>query len=450
MRLKQVIVTSVLSKPQVFWAAVFLRGVVVIIEMLSTGDEVLQGDIVDTNAAWAGQQLAEHGLKFSRRQTVADDLAMLVEVIDECCQRADWLLVNGGLGPTSDDLSAEAAAKLLGVQLELNQQWVENMQQWYRQKQREMPRSNLKQAMLPQGAELINNPVGTACGFIVTHHQCQVLFTPGVPGEFKRMLSDSWLPRLSDGESTSVKRFFAFGLSESGIAQQLADIDLPEGVRLGFRAARPSIEVKVFSPNEVSKPILRVYEQIRAQLKEQLFSEDDGNWAALVQEKMIAKGLKLTCAESCTGGMLASQLVSVPGSSAYFERGFVTYTNQAKAQMLGVASQLLDDYGAVSIEVAEAMAKGALAHSDADIALSITGIAGPDGGSDEKPVGTVCFALVSARHCFVQRLLMAGRTRQAIRETAAATALDMLRRYLNDQPIWGDYDLIHRIQAEQS
>ncbi|CAG9296012.1 CinA family nicotinamide mononucleotide deamidase-related protein [Celerinatantimonas diazotrophica] len=421
-----------------------------IIEMLSTGDEVLQGDIVDTNAAWAGQQLAERGLKFSRRQTVADDLATLVEVMDECCQRADWLLVNGGLGPTSDDLSAEAAGKLLGVPLELNQQWVANMQQWYRQKQREMPPSNLKQAMLPQGAELIDNPVGTACGFIITHHQCHVLFTPGVPSEFKHMLSHSWLPRLSDGDSTRVKRFFAFGLSESGLAQQLADIELPAGVRLGFRAARPSIEVKVFSQKVLTPEIKRVYELIRAQLKEQLFSEDNGNWAEFVQHKMIAKGLKLTCAESCTGGMLASQLVSVPGSSAYFERGFVTYTNQAKVQMLGVSSQLLEHYGAVSVEVAQAMAKGALAHSEADLALSITGIAGPDGGSDDKPVGTVCFALATAQSCFTQRLLLTGRTRQAIRETAAATALDMLRRYLNEQPIWGDYDLIRRIQTEQS
>ncbi|MFM2478964.1 competence/damage-inducible protein A [Celerinatantimonas sp. MCCC 1A17872] len=421
-----------------------------IIEMLSTGDEVLQGDIVDTNAAWAGQQLAERGLKFSRRQTVADDLPTLVSVLDECCQRADWLLVNGGLGPTSDDLSAQAAAMLLGVELELNQSWVENMQRWYEQKQREMPQSNLKQAMLPQGAELIDNPVGTACGFIITHHQCQVLFTPGVPSEFKHMLTHSWLPRLSDGQSANVKRFFAFGLSESGIAQQLDELELPKGVRLGFRAERPSIEVKVFSEKSAAPHVEHLYEQIRGKLKEQLFSEDESNWAALVQKQMIDKNLKLTCAESCTGGMLASQLVSVPGSSAYFERGFVTYTNQAKQQMLGVQSQLLDNFGAVSIEVAEAMAKGALKHSEADIALSITGIAGPDGGSDEKPVGTVCFALATAQSCFTQRLLMTGRTRQAIRETAAATALDMLRRYLNNQPIWGDYDLIRRVQVKQS
>lgn len=418
--------------------------------MLSTGDEVLQGDIVDSNAAWVGQQLLEQGLKFTRRQTVADDLEMLVDVLDESCQRADWLLVNGGLGPTSDDLSAQAAAQLLGVPLELNSYWVEQMQQWYTSKRKEMPKSNLKQAMLPQGAELVNNPIGTACGFIIRHHQCQVLFTPGVPSELKQMVNEQWLPRLQGEQKAAIKRFFAFGLSESGIAQRLDGMMLPPGFRLGYRAARPSIEVKVFSPEHATiAQQEQVNHQIRQLLGHEIFSEDTGNWAGALQQQMIERHLKLTCAESCTGGLLASQLVHESGSSAYFERGFVTYTNLAKQQMLNVDEHLLEKYGAVSNEVVLAMAQGALAHSDADIALSITGVAGPNGGSEDKPVGTVCFAIATAQKSYAQRLIVSSRGRTAVRETSVAITLDMLRRYLNDLPIFGQYDLIERVSWEQ-
>lgn len=415
--------------------------------MLSTGDEVLQGDIVDTNASWVGQQLSELGLKFSRRQTVADDLSSLIEAIDEACQRSDWLLVNGGLGPTTDDLSTEAASQLLEVPLELHNEWLEAMQRWYQKLDREMPKSNIKQAMLPQGAELIDNPIGTACGFIIRHHQCQVLFTPGVPSEFKKMVTDHWLPRLGAGgdQGVTVKRFFTFGLSESGLSDRLDPLQLPSGVRLGYRSARPHIEIKIFSERYQHHEMEAVYQQIREQLGAQLFSEDHSRWCELLQQQMIAKKLRLTVAESCTGGMLASQIVAEAGSSAYFERGFVTYTNEAKQQMLEVPTNLLVTYGAVSTEVAGAMAKGALAHSEADVALSITGIAGPGGGSDEKPVGTVCFGLATDKLCVVQRQRLPGRSRTGIRETAAAVALDMLRRYLNDQPLLGDYDLIKRI-----
>ncbi|CAG9000552.1 MAG: Nicotinamide-nucleotide amidohydrolase PncC [Candidatus Celerinatantimonas neptuna] len=421
----------------------------VIIEMLSTGDEVLQGDIVDSNAAWVGRQLSEKGLKFARRQTVADDLETLVSSIDEICQRADWLLVNGGLGPTSDDLSAPAAAQMLGVPLELNKQWLTRMQNWYDLLGRSMPSSNMKQAMLPQGAQMIDNPVGTACGFLIRHYQCQVLFTPGVPGEFKRMVLDQWFPRLPAGNNGLVKRFFTFGLSESGVGEQLSQLDLPEGARLGYRSSRPSIEIKVFYEQDQQAQMPAFYQQIRQKLGAQIFSEDDGHWQAYIQSMMLEKGLKLTVAESCTGGMLASQLVSEAGSSGYFERGFVTYSNEAKQQCLGVSKDLLEQYGAVSNEVAQAMAKGALEHSEADLALSTTGIAGPDGGTDNKPVGTVCFALASRDNCWVQRLLLPSRGRLSVREMAAATALDMLRRYLMDLPVLGDYDLIRRIDEDK-
>ncbi|MGY5452691.1 CinA family nicotinamide mononucleotide deamidase-related protein [Agarivorans sp. MS3-6] len=419
------------------------------IEMLSTGDEVLQGDIADTNAAWCGQVLNEMGLGFSRRQTVADQLDDIVDALKQAAQRSDWVLVNGGLGPTSDDLSAEAAASLTGKPLQLNTAWLAQLQQWYQSQNIVMPESNLKQAMLPEGAELVDNPIGTACGFIVEHAGAKLLFTPGVPSEFKKMVMQQWLPQLqalnpeSNGE---VKRFYTFGLSESSLSDRFDQLELPKGARLGYRSARPSIEVKLFYPSKTQQ-FDRLIEKIRTELAEHVFTEDQANWALHLQQMMIAAGKKLVLAESCTGGMLASELVAVAGSSAYVERGFVTYSNLAKQQSIGVAGSVIEQFGAVSIETSQAMALGALKHSDADIALSVTGIAGPSGGSDEKPVGTVCFTLAEGEHCISQQLLMSNRSRSVVRVMSTAVAMDMLRRHLTGVPVVGEYQHLKRIAS---
>ncbi|WP_026959700.1 CinA family nicotinamide mononucleotide deamidase-related protein [Aliagarivorans taiwanensis] len=429
------------------------------IEMLSTGDEVLQGDILDSNAGWLGQQLAECGLKFSRRQTVADDLVDIIDAMDQAAKRADWVIVNGGLGPTSDDLSAAAAAKLVGKPLVCFDDWLDKLQGWYDAQGKSMPQSNVKQAMLPEGAELVDNPIGTACGFVVGHHGARLLFTPGVPSEFKRMLSDYWFPLLSayqqqeqqqqQGQQLGVKRFYTFGLSESSLSDRLDSMALPQGMRLGYRSARPTIEVKLFG--DTNQPeFATTAQQLAEELGSHVFSEDRGDWSKYLGELLIAAKAKLALAESCTGGLIASELVAIPGSSAYLERGFVTYSNQAKMECLGVDEALLESFGAVSIEVAQAMAKGALTNSGADIALSVTGVAGPGGGSDEKPVGTVCFALATPDQCFSQRLKLAGRSRSAVRLVSAYVALDMLRRYLTGQEVCAVYDSMQTVDRQQS
>jgi nicotinamide-nucleotide amidase len=418
-----------------------------IIEMISTGDEVLQGDIADTNAAWVGRELNELGLKITRRQTVSDDMSEIIRALTEASTRADWVLVNGGLGPTSDDLSAAAAAQFSGAPLTLDQSWLDQLTAWFEVQGRSMPQSNTKQAMLPLGAECIDNPVGTACGFVMRVGTCQFLFTPGVPSEFKLMVTQQWLPRLK-GEGAaapSVKRFYTFGVTESGLNDRLSQLDLPQGVRLGYRSERPRIEVKVFAEHSTPQDArVLLNQQIRTILGDNLFSEDDGNWQGVIQQRMIARGLKLALAESCTGGLLASQLIHEAGSSAYLDCSFVTYSNRAKVQAIGVDEAILERFGAVSPEVAAQMAMGALTHSCADIALSITGIAGPDGGSDDKPVGSVCFGFATRDGVISQSLLLPNRGRTAIRVTSAAIALDMLRRYLADLPILGEYELIQR------
>ncbi|GDY24381.1 nicotinamide-nucleotide amidohydrolase PncC [Agarivorans sp. Toyoura001] len=419
------------------------------IEMLSTGDEVLQGDIADTNAAWCGQELNDLGLSFSRRQTVADNLDDIVDALNQAAERSDWVLVNGGLGPTSDDLSADAAAKLVGKALTLNQRWLDKLQQWYTDQNVIMPESNIKQAMLPAGAELVDNPIGTACGFIVEHAGAKLLFTPGVPSEFKRMLKEQWFPMLKAAAPSAqgeVKRFYTFGLSESSLNDRFNDLVLPEGARLGYRSSRPSIEVKLFYPRQ-DEQFTQLSQHIRQELAENVFTEDQGNWALHIQQMMIAQGKKLVLAESCTGGMLAAELIAVAGSSAYLERGFVTYSNEAKQQSIGVAKETIEQFGAVSIETSQAMALGALQHSHADIALSITGIAGPEGGSEEKPVGTVCFTLAEGDCCISQQLLLSNRSRSVVRIMATAVAMDMLRRYLTNLPVAGDYQHLKRIAS---
>ncbi|BEU02526.1 nicotinamide-nucleotide amidohydrolase PncC [Agarivorans sp. OAG1] len=419
------------------------------IEMLSTGDEVLQGDIADTNAAWCGQELNELGLSFSRRQTVADNMDDIVDALQQAAERSDWVLVNGGLGPTSDDLSAEAAARLTACELELNQDWLKQLEAWYVAQNTKMPESNIKQAMLPKGAVLVDNPIGTACGFIVEHAGAKLIFTPGVPSEFKRMLKEQWFPQLiaaAPNAQAKVKRFYTFGLSESSLSDRFKDLALPEGVHLGYRSARPSIEVKLFYPREAPQ-----YEQlsqvVRNELADHVFTEDQGNWALHLQQLMIAQGKKLALAESCTGGMLAAELIAVAGSSAYLDRGFVTYSNQAKQQSIGVPTATIEQYGAVSIETSQAMALGALKHSEADIALSVTGIAGPSGGSEEKPVGTVCFTLAEGDKCISQQLLLSNRSRSVVRIMSTAVAMDMLRRYLTGSPVLGDYQHLKRIHS---
>ncbi|RKF15775.1 CinA family nicotinamide mononucleotide deamidase-related protein [Alginatibacterium sediminis] len=421
------------------------------IEMLSTGDEVLQGDIADTNAAWLGQKLGDLGLKFQSRHTVADDLDDLVSSMRECAKRSDWVFVNGGLGPTSDDCSAQAAARLLGVELELYQPWLEQLQQWYARKNLVMPQSNAKQAMLPKGAEFVDNPVGTACGFIIEYEGAKLIFTPGVPSEMKKMALEQWFPRLPVSFDTGVKRFYSFGLSESWLNDKIDKLTLPLGARIGYRSARPSIEIKIFYDGRCGVDTRLSFEaQVRELIGSFLFCEDQGNWAQSLQDEMLVRKLKLSLAESCTGGMIADQLVAQAGSSAYFVGGIVAYSNSVKSQILKVSDKDLAQYGAVSLSVVEQMAQGVRQVLGSDIGIATSGVAGPDGGSESKPVGTVCFAISTANASFSQTLKFSSPGRHPIRVMATAVAMDMLRRYLNGLSLSADYQLASRIEQQGS
>ena len=414
------------------------------IEIISTGDELITGQVLDTNANWLCQQLFSHGLQPTRLHTVADKLDDLVTLFNEASQRSDLVLVNGGLGPTSDDLSAQAAAQAMDVPLELNQDWLTTMEQKFAARGRVMASSNIKQAMLPQGADVVDNPNGTACGFSFVFNQARFYFTPGVPHEFKLMFSSLIWPdiaaRYALTNQLSQYKITTFGLGESAIDQLISDVPIPPSLHLGYRTASPEIEVKLIGSD--LELIAHTAANIEAKLASYvLYTSAQGkSLAETIQALMLKQHATLALAESCTGGMIASNLVAVAGSSAYLDRAMVTYSNQAKQDLVNVKSATLAAHGAVSIATAIEMAQGAQANANSDYGLAVTGVAGPSGGSASKPVGTVAFALATPDRTFSQMLLLPGKDRTMTRKIAATIALDMLRRHLLGASVYGEYE----------
>ncbi|MDY6982764.1 MAG: CinA family nicotinamide mononucleotide deamidase-related protein [Pseudomonadota bacterium] len=403
------------------------------LEMISTGEEVLSGQITDTNAAWFADTMMNLGIELQLRTTVGDRMDDLVRVFTERSHHADAILVNGGLGPTSDDLSAEAMAKAAGVPLVEDTAWRLHLEDWFARRGRTMPLSNLKQCLVPANAIVVDNPVGSAPGFRVKLNRAWLFFTPGVPAEFKPMVTEQFIPFLREtfqfDSATRLHKFQTLGYGESMLADRIAALPVPAGITLGYRPSPPHVEIKVFARGDSAIAAMDTYlPQLREILGDAVISERFPTLAEEVHTLLREKGHSLAVAESCTGGMLASQLVEYSGSSAYLKMGLVTYSNDAKQQLLGVPAAVLDAHGAVSTETALAMARGARALADTDFALAITGIAGPDGGMPDKPVGTVVIALADRAACWVQTVSLGQRSRTLVRTLSCAVALDMLRR----------------------
>jgi len=295
---------------------------VIRVEMLSTGDEVLHGQIVDTNAAWLADVLFQNGLPMSSRSTVGDSLSSLVETLQARSEVADVLIVNGGLGPTSDDLSALAAAKASGVELVMHQAWLDNIEAWFASRGRVMAASNRKQAEIPANAEMLDNPVGTACGFALRLNRCWIFFTPGVPSEFKVMVEQQILPRLKQQfdlpEPPLCLRLTTFGRGESDIAAELEPLALPEGVVMGYRSSMPIIEIKLTGPASQRVAMEQVWQQVRLLLAECTIFEGTEGLPALLARELKDRGFRLALSEQYTAGLLHWQLAAaeVPLSAA--------------------------------------------------------------------------------------------------------------------------------------
>ncbi|WP_336748435.1 nicotinamide mononucleotide deamidase-related protein YfaY [Pantoea vagans] len=288
------------------------------VEMLSTGDEVLHGQIVDTNAAWLADMLFQQGLPMTSRTTAGDSLALLIATLQARSHEADVLIVNGGLGPTSDDLSALAAARACGVELAMQQDWLEQMEAWFASRGRIMAASNRKQAEIPANAELIDNPVGTACGFALQLNRCWMFFTPGVPSEFKVMVEQQIIPRLkakfSPPEPPVCLRLTTFGRGESDIAAELEPLLLPEGVVMGYRSSMPIIEIKLTGPASQRVAMEQVWQQVRLLLAECTIFEGTEGLPAQLARELEQRGEQLAVSEQYTAGLLYWQLAaaSVP------------------------------------------------------------------------------------------------------------------------------------------
>lgn len=409
-------------------------------EILSTGEEIRTGAIVDSNSAHIARALEEEGLTVARHLCVGDDMSLLTATLAEIGARADVAVVTGGLGPTTDDLSAAAAARAAGVTTVLNTEALAAVERFLCARNIPLRPSQQKQAVLPEGAVWLANPVGSAPGFQLTIGRCRFFFLPGVPHEMRRMLADQVLPRVRDllpvdRDRHLVRTFSTFGYTESATGDRLAALpDKFPGVRLGLRAHFPEIQVKLYlnGPDAagLEKRMAAAAQWVRERLGSTIFSEQEERMEAVVGRLLTARQDTLAVAESCTGGLLSHWLTNVPGSSGYFLFGGVTYANSAKAGVLGVGPQTLERVGAVHEQTVREMAAGARRVAGATYALATSGIAGPDGGTPEKPVGTVCIGLVGPRGSEAFRFRFDFGRRLMNKTIFAMKALDLLRREL--------------------
>ena len=403
--------------------------------IVSQGEEILTGLVTDTNANFLCGRLTDLGLRVRGVITAGDRTEEIASALSRATEAADVVVCTGGLGPTDDDLTAEAAALAFGRPLEFDPDAMAQVEQRFAVIGRSPARSDRRQAMLPRGAQLVPNALGTAPGFSIETkpgHRCW--FLPGVPSEMKPMWYDSVAPgaRAMLNQSPPLRLIFrVLGRGESRLQDLLGD--LPErypGIELGFRAHMPENQVKLVADAALSSVLAQAAASVRERLGNDLFSEDeDVGLAEVVEQLLLARGERLALAESCTGGLIGHLCVSVPGSSQWLDRDFVTYSNEAKEQMVAVQKETLREFGAVSEETATEMAQGARAAAATHWAVAVTGISGPSGGSADKPVGTTCFAVAGPAGTR-SRTLRFGRDRNSNRSWAAAIALDMLRRQL--------------------
>ncbi len=407
------------------------------IEILVTGDEIRSGAVIDRNSAHIAMKLEEAGFKVVRHTCAGDNVKDLALILQEIGSRSDAAVVTGGLGPTPDDLTSQAAAISVGVDLVLNMEALHGIESYFKARNRTMPDSNKKQAMLPRGADLILNPVGTAPGFMLKINRCMFFFLPGVPLEMHRMLSDTVLTQLEKlrgnmCEFSLVKTISTFGLTESATAERVSGIrGMFPKIAIGFRAKFPEIQIKLYVRGKDKLALYQRLDKATAAVREELgnhvFSEDESPMEAEVGRLLFKKKATLAVAESCTGGLISHWLTNVPGSSDYFIFSGVTYSNKAKQKILGVSFDVFERYGAVHEKTATEMATGVRRIAESDYGLATSGIAGPDGGTDEKPVGTVCIGLATPRSNLGFRFLFPFNSRWRNKKIFAMKALDLLR-----------------------
>ncbi len=412
------------------------------IEVICTGDEVLTGKIVNTNFSYITQKLEDVGLAVQWETTVGDDRENLLLAFELGGQRADAVIVNGGLGPTIDDLSQEIAAQAAGVELALNEEWLTKMEEFFRRRSRVMPPNNKKQAMLPTTAEVIDNPIGTACGFALDIGRARFFFTPGVPRELRRMLEEQIIPRLlaKSGLQAAIhlKRFHSYGLGESHVDALLTGVEtlVPDGsVKLGFRAHYPQLETKLTvrgtDMDDIRAKLAPVEREVRKRLGNFILAEDEQSLEGVILSALTARQGSLAIVETFTSGQIAARLAHLPGAEKVFRRGVVA--RDLGEIFAGVGLDGDPPAGELTRETAETVAQAARLRTGATHALAVL-IALDDGPDRIDFGGTICLAIATADGAESRRSRILG-GREWVRLGASEMGLDCLRRHLQGLPV---------------
>lgn len=406
------------------------------IELLSIGRELLLGETVDTNAAWIARRLAVAGMAVERVTTVGDDVTAIRDALAAALDRCRVVICTGGLGPTPDDVTRHAVAELYGRPVAVDETWVDVLRERYRRRGLTMPASNRVQAERPEGAQLLPNELGSAPGMAIDDEaRGLTILLPGVPLEMRGLMESQVLPllrtRLRSGPPIESRLIRTVGIAEASLAERIADIVAGSApLNVAFLPHGSGVDLRLTGTgHDVERLLTAAVERLHERIGADVYACDDVDMAVIVGGLLRDRRLTLALAESCTGGLVARRLTDPAGASDYLLAGFVTYSNEAKRELIGVEDSTLAEHGAVSEACAQEMAVGARRAGGADIGLAITGIAGPGGGSAAKPTGTVWIAVAFADDVHARHFIFPG-DRTAVRERAGQAALDLLRRRL--------------------
>jgi nicotinamide-nucleotide amidase len=407
--------------------------------IITVGDEILIGQVIDTNSAWLGQQLSDIGIKVRKTWSVSDDHGQIILAMQQALDETDILFMTGGLGPTKDDITKKAIADFLGVELYFDQPTFDRIQKIFERLGREMSPHHHDQCLMPFGVQILRNSMGTAPGMLFKYQKKMIISMPGVPYEMKAIMIEEVLPWLSQSSNTHIyhKTMLTACNGETTIETAIADIlsEMPENIKIAYLPSIASVRLRLSGTGKDKVALVteveNYSEKIVARLGDMVFGFGDSSLEKELLNLYVAKNLTVSTAESCTGGAIAARLVTIPGSSAYFMGGIVAYDNAVKENILNVNPETIIQYGAVSEQTVIEMVDGVISLLKTDVAVAISGIAGPDGGTDQKPVGTIWIAVGNERQKTTY-LLKAGKDRTKNIETATVYALDLLRRFIQN------------------
>ncbi len=406
-------------------------------ELIFTGSELLLGQILNTHAQYLGERLAAAGIEVTLNTTVGDDGTRMRQVLGQAVQRCDLIIITGGLGPTTDDITAETVAGILGLPLVADPDSLVIIRELFHKRGQKMAQSNLKQAYFPAGSQILSNKVGTAPGALIEKDKKIIIMLPGPPRELSVMFEESvWpflLAKADPGSAVKYKIFKLTGISESAVQDLLEDLGGQGNPGIAYIAKPGEIQVRLSARSgkerQAEELLAELSRRVQPRIDKYIFACDDEMLEEMVGKLLLARGLSIGTAESCTGGLVAARLTEVPGSSAYFKGGVVSYSNEMKSDILGVSMSVLECFGAVSKETAMAMAQGVRERTGAEIGLATTGIAGPAGGTPAKPTGLVYISLAADDGIFYREYRFPG-FRSAVRQGTVNAALHMVKQYL--------------------